>query len=373
MPDPQSPYLYEINTMLFLTRRGKKPHEPLPLAKLEGDFFSGLRNNGFGYVWMMGMWERSAAARQEALDLPELQKEYARALGPWTADDVPGSPYAVHRYKPDPRFGKWKDLKRFKERLNGLGLRLILDFVPNHTAVEHPWVEERPECYVRVSRQQRDALNPQHFHEISPGRYAAHGRDPHLEPWTDTLQLNYADPETREVLMQELERIALYCDGLRCDMAMLVVNRVFQQTWGHLIDQPLPPEEFWVEAIARIKGQYPDFVFIAESYWSMEWELQQMGFDYTYDKVLYDRLVSSTAEDVQGHLQADMEYQNRSLRFIENHDEPRVLSVMDEGQARAAAVVAMTVPGLKLVFDGQSDGLTVKLPVQLSRDPEEEP
>ncbi|MCA9393681.1 MAG: alpha-amylase [Candidatus Omnitrophica bacterium] len=372
MSTPTPPYLYEINTMSFLIRMGDD-ERPLPLAKLHGDFFSGLRDRGFGYVWMMGMWERSPASRQEALDHPDLQREYTAALGNWEAADVTGSPYAVRRYQPDPRFGKWKDLKKFKEHLNGLGLKLILDFVPNHTALDHPWVSERPESYLCANREQRDALNHDHFHEIAPGRYAAHGRDPYLDPWTDTLQLNYADPETRELIIQELERIAMYCDGLRCDMAMLVVNRVIRQTWGHLIGADLPPEEFWTEAITRIKDQHPGFVFIAESYWNMEWELQQMGFDYTYDKVLYDRLLNSDAGDVRGHLCADLEYQFRSLRFIENHDELRSLAVMDEAQARAAAVVALTVPGLKLIFDGQTDGRTVKMPVQLRRGPDEDP
>ncbi|MCA9403085.1 MAG: alpha-amylase [Candidatus Omnitrophica bacterium] len=362
MSTPTPPYLYEINTMSFLIRMGDDGERPLPLAKLHGDFFSGLRDRGFGYVWMMGMWERSPASRQEALDHPDLQREYTAALGNWEAADVTGSPYAVRRYQPDPRFGKWKDLKKFKEHLNGLGLKLILDFVPNHTALDHPWVSERPESYLCANREQRDALNHDHFHEIVPGRYAALGRDPYLDPWTDTLQLNYADPETRELIIQELERIAMYCDGLRCDMAMLVVNRVIRQTWGHLIGADLPPEEFWSEAITRIKDQHPGFVFIAESYWNMEWELQQMGFDYTYDKVLYDRLLNSDAGDVRGHLCADLEYQFRSLRFIENHDEPRSLAVMDEAQARAAAVVALTVPGLKLIFDGQTDGRTAPGP-----------
>lgn len=373
MSAPTPPYLYELNTMDFLIRMGTDPGCPLPLNQLQGDFFQGLRDNGFGYVWMMGMWERSPASRQEALDLPGLQAEYDEALGTWTADDVAGSPYAVRQYLPDPRFGQWKDLKKFKEHLNGLGLRLILDFVPNHTALDHPWVSERPEVYLSVSRRERDALNHDHFHETAPGRYTAHGRDPYNEPWTDTLQLNYAEPETRELLMQELERIALYCDGVRCDMAMLVLNRVFAQTWGHVFAGPMPEGEFWSEAIARIKSQYPGFVFIAESYWGTEWELQQLGFDYTYDKILYDRMVASDADDVRGHLRADLQYQFRSLRFIENHDEPRVRAVMDEDQARAAAVVAMTVPGLKLVHDGQTEGKTVRVPVQLIRGPEETP
>lgn len=370
---PNPPYLYEINTMEFLTRLAANKGKVRQLAELDGEFFNGLRDRGFGYVWMMGMWQRSPVSRRIAIEHAGLQKEYKALLGNWTEDDVPGSPYAIHKYQPDPRFGKWKDLKNFKDHLNGLGLKLILDFVPNHTALDHPWLKERPQNFVLANREQRDSSNPQHFLELSSDQFVAYGRDPYLDPWTDTLQINYADPETRSMLIAELEHVSQYCDGLRCDMAMLVVNRVFEQTWGHIVQRPMPDQEFWVEAIQHIKSIYPHFVFMAESYWNMEWELQQMGFDYTYDKVLYDRLVHSDADDVRGHLHADLGYQFRSLRFIENHDEPRAATSMDESKARAAAVVAFTVPGMKLVFDGQTDGKKIRMPVQLKRAPEENP
>jgi hypothetical protein len=105
----------------------------------------------------------------------------------------------------------------------------------------------------------------------------------------------------------------------------------------------------------------------------MEWDLQQQGFDYCYDKRLYDRLVHEDAESVRGHLQAGLDYQERLLRFIENHDEPRAAATFGPAQARAAAVAFSTLPGARLFHDGQLDGHRVHIPVFLARGPDEPP
>jgi hypothetical protein len=149
-------------------------------------------------------------------------------------------------------------------------------------------------------------------------------------------------------------------------MAMLMTSEVFSRTWS----LGPPAEEFWPQLIARVR---PDFLFIAEAYWDMEFALQQQGFDYCYDKRLYDRLAHEDAEAVRGHLQADLAYQERLLRFIENHDEPRAAATLAGARARAAAVVMSTIPGARLYHDGQLDGYRTHIPVFLSRGPEEEP
>jgi hypothetical protein len=95
---------------------------------------------------------------------------------------------------------------------------------------------------------------------------------------------------------------------------------------------------------------------MAEVYWDLEWVLQQQGFDYTYDKRLYDRLCSQDAGAVRGHLLADAEYQRRSARFLENHDEPRAAATFQPEVHEAAGVLAMLAPGLHFVHDGQPTG-----------------
>jgi hypothetical protein len=123
--------------------------------------------------------------------------------------------------------------------------------------------------------------------------------------------------------------------------------------------------------IPAVKENSSEFRFIAEAYWDLEWELQQQGFDYCYDKLLYDRLAHDGAAAVRGHLWADMEYQRKLLRFIENHDEPRAAATFAPGQLEAATVVATTLPGACLIYDGQRDARRVRLPVLLGRQPDE--
>src|SRR5207244_11691956 len=95
-----------------------------------------------------------------------------------------------------------------------------------------------------------------------------------------------------------------------------------------------------------------------------------LGFDFTYDKRLYDRLLHSPPADVRGHLTADADYQRRSARFIENHDEPRSAAEFGD-RVRAAAVVVSTLQGLRFLYQGQFEGRTRCLPVQLGRWAEE--
>lgn len=121
-------------------------------------------------------------------------------------------------------------LMRLRARMRRRGMRLMLDFVPNHVALDHPWVEDRPELLMAGTAAQLAA---------EPGNYVrlgaavlAHGRDPNFPGWPDTLQLDYADPATVAAMRGQLMRAAGLCDGLRCDMAMLLLPEVFERSWG---------------------------------------------------------------------------------------------------------------------------------------------
>ena len=153
---------------------------------------------------------------------------------------------------------------------------------------------------------------------------------------------------------------------------MLMTNEVFARTWGARAGSA-PEEDYWPTLIARVKDAHPDLLFMAEAYWDMEWALQQQGFDLCYDKRLYDRLVGDPAESVRAHLLADRSYQERLIRFIENHDEPRAAATFGPAQARAAAVVMSTLQGARLYHDGQLDGHRTRIPVFLGRGPDEPP
>ncbi len=107
-------------------------------------------------------------------------------------------------------------------------------------------------------------------------------------------------------------------------MAMLILPEVFERTWGRR------PEPFWPKAITSVRRQHPEFLFMAEVYWNLEWTMQQQGFDYAYDKRLYDRLREGHPQAVRGHLLAGLDYQNRLARFLENHDEPRAAATFPQ-------------------------------------------
>jgi glycosidase len=247
-------------------------------------------------------------------------------------------------------------------------MNLILDFVPNHVAPDHPWVTQHSAYFIRVDAQ--DAKNdPASYVEVSGIVYAC-GRDPYFPAWPDVLQLNAFEPGLRQAVKETIAGIAEQCDGIRCDMAMLLVNAIFERTWGIRAGHR-PESEYWSEVIPSIKKKHPGFLFIAEAYWDMEWELQQQGFDFCYDKKLYDRLEHGSAEGIRQHLWADLAYQNKLLRFLENHDEPRAASTFSPEKQRAAAVITNTLPGSRLFHEGQFDGRKVRVPVFLRRRPQE--
>jgi hypothetical protein len=163
----------------------------------------------------------------------------------------------------------------------------------------------------------------------------------------------------------ELVKIAGQCDGVRCDMAMLILPEVFKRTWG------VQTQPFWPNVIQRVRERFPDFLFLAEVYWDLEWTLQQQGFDYTYDKRLYDRLRDQHARPVREHFQAAPDYQDKLARFVENHDEPRAAATFPPGVYEAAAVMTYLSPGLRFFHQGQFQGRRKRISPHLCRAPYE--
>ncbi|MBZ0316108.1 MAG: alpha-amylase [Anaerolineae bacterium] len=369
---PRSPHIYEINTWTWLHSLSVKYQRPVTLGSVPDEELKILArpNTPYDAIWLMGVWERSLHGVQIARHHPGLQAEYDRALPDYTDDDVAGSPYAVRRYVVDIHLGGREELAAFRERLQTLGLGLILDFVPNHVATDHAWAEIHPEVLLRGTSKEL-ANDPDSFLQVGQHIFA-HGRDPYFPAWTDTLQVNAFSPALRKLVVETLLDIAAQCDGVRCDMAMLVVNEIFAQTWGERAGD-VASAEYWEEIIPKIRQQHPEFLFLAEVYWDMEARLHQLGFDYCYDKRLYDRMAHENAASVLAHLNAPLAYQNKLIRFIENHDEMRTVTAFGVPRSKMAAVLVATLPGAKLWHDGQPLGYKVKLPVQLGRRPIELP
>ncbi len=373
------PILYEINTRVLLNELSEKAGKRITLDKIPQSLIDEWAACGFNAVWLMGVWTASKLGVQIAREHAGLRETYKKVLPDFRDEDVIGSPYAIGAYTVSRMLGGTTALQMLRKRLTAKGMGLVLDFVPNHTARDHKWVSDHPEYYIN-GKGGDELSKPELFFRAKTKkgeRTIAFGRDPYFPGWTDTAQLNPLSQGAREAMIDTLHKIAAQCDGVRCDMAMLLLNDVFKKTWG---DQSKPEggeplqQEFWSDAIQSIKEKHPSFVFIAEAYWNLEWPLQQLGFTYTYDKTLYDRLLREGASSVREHLKAEMIYQMRSARFIENHDEPRVAQILpNELWQYAAAVIASTVAGMFLLHEGQMEGRRVKIPVQLGRRPNEEP
>ena len=359
------PALYQLNTRVRLAELARALSRPATLDDIPNSELDALAAAGFDWLWLLGVWQTGEAGRQVSLHNPAWFAEYQRLLPDLTAADIPGSCFAITRYHVGRELGGDPALARIRKRLHQRGLRLLLDFVPNHTAPDHPWVHAHPDYYVHGSAD--DLANaPQNFCRQAPDAPVfAYGRDPYSPGWPDTLQLNYGNPDTGQAMGAELLRIASICDGVRCDMAMLMLPEVFARTWG----QYMTP--FWPEAIAAVRRRHSDFLLMAEVYWDLEWELQQQGFDYTYDKRLYDRLRDGQATPVRDHLRAGLDFQRRLTRFLENHDEPRAAAIFPFAQHRAAAIVTFLSPGLRFFHQGQSEGYREHIPVHLNRGPVE--
>lgn len=319
--------IYEVHTRQWLHELGARDLTQVGDATLDE-----LARLGVTYLWLMGIWPTGPRARAEAR---VLASAYDAALPGWTDDDLVGSPYAIAGYEV-----AFAGLAALRTRLAARGIRVLLDFVPNHVGIDHPWT-----------------ATPLVMHE---GTAIVHGKDPYFSGWTDTAQLEYRRAATRAAMRDVLAQIATVCDGVRCDMAMLVLPDVFAQTWAHVpCDEPAA--DFWREAIRETKRAHPSFVFIAEAYWGREAELVALGFDFAYDKALYDALAHDRPEDAAAH--AVRAWQ---VHFLENHDEPRA-AALPRDLHRAVALVMLALPGLPLLHHGQLDGARRFARIQLRR------
>lgn len=358
----KNPHILEINAQVWLNKFAMELNKPLTLADIPQSYLEEIKSLGFDALWLMGVWQQSPKSAEIARNHPDILNYLSKVKPDFDPQDIGPSLYAIYDYKVNPNFGGETALLKLKKRLNDLGIKLILDFAGNHLSCDSPYLTNNPEYFIS-----KPGIMPQEeglFFKGSNGLYFAHGRDPHFYSWSDTAQLNHFNPKTREFLLGILDYLYTLCDGLRCDMVMLMLNDVFANTWNMYLDLPKPQEEFWPKAIKHIKDKNNYFMFLAEVYWGLDWEVQQLGFDFTYDKTLYDRLLLSNAQDIQGHLNAEHLYQMRSLRFIANHDEEPPVKAFGEEKSKAAAAACYTLEGARLFTLSQIYGATVRYPIQ---------
>jgi hypothetical protein len=275
------PVLFQIDVEPFLrsiagenaSSTNLAPKDSPTLADIPDAYLDDLAAN-FDYVYLVGVWQPSEVALAHSRAKPDLADLEDSSLR--------SSPFAIAEYEPrDEYIGGSEGLAEFRNRLRARGVKLMVDFVPNHVAKDHPWTKDEPDLLMHGSPELL-AVEPQNYFEVDgfPGRVLAYGRDPFFDGWGDTVQLNYASTKLRHKMQEVLERICTtMADGVRCDMAMLVLESVFQKTWGALLSARKDERggsaendddavgEFWGGAIAAVKQINPEFVFMAEAYW----------------------------------------------------------------------------------------------------------
>ncbi|KAH7815411.1 putative alpha amylase, catalytic subfamily protein [Monocercomonoides exilis] len=369
---PRYPSLLELSARPWLYELGKKYHKSITsLSMIPEAEFQAISQSGYNIVWLMGVWSLGPKGLQHDRTDSGLKRSYDRVLPGWTNDDVIGSPYAIKDYVINPQLGTPQDLTEFRNRLHKYGIQLYLDLVPNHSAVDMKNVDAHPEYYVRAPPSDRPPYDPNIY--LSNG--VAYGKDPYSGAWTDTAQYNMWEEKMRAQLITYLRVCSQYADGVRCDMAMLLLNDVIEQTWGyqlHAWNYTQPSAQFWEQATKTLKRLVPGFSFMAEVYWGRENQLLGMGFDWMYDKDgLYNRLTDGNLDNLRGYIKGtDLSHMTH---FTENHDEERAITNFGSvSRANAAAVVSMTLPGMRFYFQGQMEGKQNKLDVHLRRSKDEE-
>lgn len=364
---PNFAQLYQVYTRVYLNSLTRTLGRQAKLDDIPDSLLETLANQGFNWLYLLGVWETGQEGLRISRNNGPLHNELYAVFPDLAPEDICGSCFAIAGYHVHPDFGDDDSLARLRSKMHRHGLKLMLDFVPNHTAIDHPWAWEHPDYYINgknIDLQRHPDIYFLTNSALGP-RILAHGKDPYFPAWIDTLQVDYRNPEAQHAIIEEIVRVAQMCDGLRCDMAMLALPDVFKRTWHRSI----PP--FWSSAITRVRCAHPDFIFMAEVYWDLEVRLQELGFDYTYDKGYYDALLSLDAGRVQQRLSIDEYVLPRMAHFLENHDEPRAAQKLAFEVYQAAAVMCYLVPGLRFFQHGQLEGLKVRAPMQLARLPVE--
>ena len=336
------------------------------------------RGPGFDAVWLMGVWQRSP-----------MGAAIARANRPMRAAHRAGAS-RLHRRRRGglgvlrPRLPRRRRAsaatagsRSLGSELARRGVRLVLDFVPNHVAPDHPWVDEHPEYFVHGTDDDL-ARDPWSFLAVGEHVFAC-GRDPYFPAWPEVLQLDASAAGARAAMADLVVRLAERCDGLRCDMAMLLLDDVFRRTWGDRVGRRTDARRrpgFWPTVIGA-RAASPT-------------RLPHVGRGVLGPRTGVARSRGSTPATTSGSTTASciarrsprcaptsprpVDGQRHTVRFVENHDEPRAAGLLSARRPpRGAHRRAHASRAWRCVHEGEADRRRVRVPVTLGRRPHEAP
>lgn len=377
------------------------------LDAIPDDALAELAESGVTGLWLIGVWERSAASR-----------DIKHRMG---NPDALASAYSVWDYVVSDALGGEPALEALKAQAARYGLRIGADMVPNHTAIDGRWVAENPERFVQLPTPpfanytfdgpdlghddrihvsledgywgKTDAAVVFRHEESSTGRirYIYHGNDGTVMPWNDTAQLDFTRAETREAVIQSLVAVAQRFPILRLDAAMTLARRHVQRLWypppgqGGAIPsraarglsaaefEARMPQEFWVEVVERVAAEAPDTLLLAEAFWMMEeYFVRSLGMHRVYHSAFMHMLRDGDNAGFRRILRDMLAYSpavlERYANFLSNPDEETAaeqFGTMD--RYFTAATLQATLPGLPMLGHGQLEGSREKYGMEAAR------
>lgn len=332
--------LYQIHLRQFMVRNDYN-NSFKNLREFPIEFLDYLQSLGFSHLWLMGTWQLPTDSRQLNFSFQNFPNV--------SRDKLISSVFAIDSYNIDQNLGSLDDYLFVKQEANKRGIKIILDFIPNHFGIFSSFTQTNPEIFLKIKNEFQS------------------GRDPNYPAWLDTAQLDYSKQITRDFMAKQLLNISKICDGVRVDMAMLLLNSVFEKTWSFKIENQ---KEFWSESLSALKKFKTDFVTIAECYWDLEPRLIELGFDYVYYKPFLDQLVSN--QSLNSKTEGINQINQKLVCFLENHDEKRSASIWQGEALKNKINLLVQAKGIGLYYHGQLEGNLIRTPIQLIQTPLEE-
>jgi len=396
------------NAYVWLDQLSKKYQRPIHhLDQIPDEELDRLSRWGISGLWLIGLWERSAASQQIKVLCGN--------------PDAVASAYSLFDYEIASDLGGEESYRNLQARAWQRGIRLASDMVPNHMGIDSKWVIEHPDWFIsseyspfpsytfngpNLSWNERVGIYLEdHYYDSSDAavvfkrvdnwtgdvRYIYHGNDGTSMPWNDTAQLNYLKPEVREAVIQTILNVARKFPIIRFDAAMTLAKKHFQRLWypepGSGGDIPsraeygmtkeqfdaAMPVEFWREVVDRVAQEVPDTLLLAEAFWLMEgYFVRTLGMHRVYNSAFMNMLRAEKNQEyrlvIKNTLEFDPEILQRYVNFMNNPDERTAVEQFGKGDKYFGICTLMaTMPGLPMFGHGQVEGLTEKYGMEYRR------
>ena len=396
------------NSYVWLDQLSRKYRRSIThLDQIPDEELDNLARWGFTGLWLIGLWERSAAS--------------ARIKQLMGNPEAISSAYSLAGYSIAWDLGGDEAYQNLRDRAWVRGIRLASDMVPNHMGIDSSWVVEHPDWFIaldyspypsysfngpNLSNDNRVGIYIEdHYfdrtdaavvfkrvdHNTGYTQYVYHGNDGTTMPWNDTAQLNYLNPAVREAVIQTILQVAKKFPIIRFDAAMTLAKKHYQRLWypepgtggaipsrsdhGMTKDQfdAAFPQEFWREVVDRAAVEAPDTLLLAEAFWLMEgYFVRTLGMHRVYNSAFMNMLRNEDNAKYRSVMKNTLEFEpeilKRFVNFMNNPDERTAIDQFGKGDKYFGICLMMsTLPGLPMFGHGQIEGFSEKYGMEFRR------